>query len=847
MNSPLSVQHAALLYFTDRLTQSLKAIAENTLTLVEAPMGYGKTVAVREYVRSRKARTVWVAVPDASTDAGAGSRTNTRAAQGENAFWRDFCRALGKAFPENADTVESLARVGYPRDAVLAGAACELLLQLDFGPETLLVVDDIHCLSDTEGGGMGALCALLVRHRVEHLHLVLISREGGRESGRESESESGCDSGQETRKGGQAFVAAQDTALIDRQTLALNAEDIRAYYALCGLPITEQGAAALHAATGGWISALYLCLLHCSEDGARVLPDPSVLFKTPASVDTLLEKALFSRLPEAVRHMLLILSPLECFTAEQAVFLLSEKGRQGDEGEPQAPFVVSEALASLVRHNSFITQDEESGVYTLHSLFRHSLQQGFAKLSPERRTAIHSRCADWFLLTQEMIPAMEACAAAQEYERALTVLESDMSRHFVTENPHFFVELFRACPEGALERHMGAAFKYAIAAFAAGDYAAFGAQLAWIGQKCAQRAARHGTDDPAARTWGGELEFLLSLAAYNDIAAMSAHHRRANALLGRPTHLFGPESPWTLGCPSVLFMFHRTSGMLDEELALMDKCLPHYYVLAAMHGAGGELQMRAEALCNRGDFGGAEVTCRKAQAMAWANGQLSVVLCCLFLRLRLALYDQQPEAAAARLKEMREQIRERRNFFLLHTVDLCEGYLHAFTGNQERAPQWLRAGVGGEKRLYTFAGGYYYVVHGRILLLTGAYAAVRSLFAWLLQCGAFAHHALFSVYAHVYTAVANTALGLEKEAEDSLRTALELALPDRLYLPFAEHVDALPQLRALSETQPDEEHGRQIMRLAWAMKGRGSEENRETRAGHAARDFCSDPRSWEKA
>lgn len=776
MPVPPAINTAAL-YFSRRLTGALETIASSPLTLVEAPMGYGKTVAVREYLRNRK-RVIWTSVLSAGPDSG------------EDTFWRDFCRAVAKAFPKNTDVVESLSRLGYPRDAVLADAARELVQQLGFASGTVLVIDDIHLLPETPpGGGMAGLCALLARQDNKKLRQVLISRDTWAAG-----------------KGGRETLALKGRlAVIDREAFALKTEDIQEYYALCGLRITLKDAATLRESTGGWISALYLYLLRYGKDGEPLrFASPEGGLARPVSVDALLEEEIFSLLPESARELLLILSPLDRFTREQAEFLF---GGNGD---------VAAALSGLQRKNSFIAFDAADKTYALHSLFRHYLRERFEAFPLERRQAVYSRLADWFIQRKEAVPAIEACHAAGEYERALDILESDMSRNLVTEKSRFFVELFRACPEEVLDRHMGAAFKYAIAVFAAGDYAAFASQLAWIRGKCAARAAEKGEDDPEAMAWRGELEFLLSLAAYNDIAAMSGHHRKANGLLKRPTKLFGPDSPWTLGCPSVLFMFHKTPGKLDDELALMVDCLPHYYALASMHGAGGEHQMRAEALYNRGDFTGAALTCRFAQAMAWANGQVSVLLCCLFLRLRLALVEDRVDEAVAVVREMREAIRERRNFFLLHTVDLCESHIHAFTGELENVPDWLRFGSGGENRLYTFAGGYYYIAHGRILLRSGEYAAVAGLFAWLLQSKVFASHLMFTVYAYLYLSAAKAGLGRKTEAAESLGAALNLALPDGLYMPFVENAEFLPQLKTLSRKQPYRNGVRRILHLAFS-------------------------------
>ena len=66
---------------------------------------------------------------------------------------------------------------------------------------------------------------------------------------------------------------------------------------------------------------------------------------------------------------------------------------------------------------------------------------------------------------------------------------------------------------------------------------------------------------------------------------MSVHHRRALMLLGGPAHLINPKSTWTFGSPSVLYLFWRESGKLEEELEEMDRCMPVYYELAGGHGS----------------------------------------------------------------------------------------------------------------------------------------------------------------------------------------------------------------------------------------------------------------------
>ncbi|MFT4302495.1 MAG: LuxR C-terminal-related transcriptional regulator [Desulfovibrio sp.] len=753
--SPQKPRTAAL-YFTPRLTGALSSILDVPLTFVEAPMGYGKTVAVREILATIPARAIWVSVHGPSSDA----------------FWRTLCRELASAFPRCAAIAESLLLLGYPYDTARAHEAREIFSGFSFNCKIVLIVDDVHFLDD-DGRGLTTLCDLLAQSDIPNLRLTLISRAA--------------------YTGRQEFLELKSLfRQVGREYFTLAPDDIQHYYAACGVTVDVNEARALHEQTGGWISALYLRLLHQGKGGAF---DPQKGGVPP--LNGLIEKELYAPLSPALKELLFALAPLEQATAAQADFLFNSDS--------------SPLLDELVRKNSFVFLDPASATYTPHSIFRQYILELFARQPKARQKAAHARCGEWFRTRGEAVQAIDAFYAAEDFESALTVLESDMGGNYVTEKARFFVDMFKACPEEILARHLGAAFKYAIAAFSAADFPAFGAQVGWLTQHCAALPQGRAGD-----VWRGELEFLLSLAAFNDIEAMSAHHRRANALLARPTRLFGRDSPWTLGSPSVLFMFYRESGQLAEEIRRMHECLPHYYTLASGHGSGGEYLLEAEAAYNAGNFEQAAVICHKAEAMALRHSQLSNVLCAFFLRMRLALVTGNFTEARRLVNSMRGLIKKSRDYFLLHTVDICQGWLYVALGQTgdrdsdrtgeeatssggseaETVPAWLRSDLGEDSRLYAFARGTYYIVHGKLLLLSGQYTKILGLFGYLLEKDVFGKNLLFAIYAGIYQAAALLAMGKNTEAANTLRQALETALPDGLYMPFAENGDFLAPLLA---------------------------------------------------
>ncbi len=57
------------LYFTKRLLESMTSVLERPLTIVEAPVGYGKTTAVREFLKNKPADIAWVSITSESESA----------------------------------------------------------------------------------------------------------------------------------------------------------------------------------------------------------------------------------------------------------------------------------------------------------------------------------------------------------------------------------------------------------------------------------------------------------------------------------------------------------------------------------------------------------------------------------------------------------------------------------------------------------------------------------------------------------------------------------------------------------------------------------------------------------
>ena len=142
------------IYLNDKLRRQMARISEFPCTLIEAPMGYGKTTAVREYLKGTDAHALWQRIYDDSV----------------TGFWTDFCRLFREV---DARRAESLEQLGFPNDSVTMQEALRLIGEMALPQNTVLVLDDYHMVSATDVSGF---LRLLIVSEIEDLHIILTAR-----------------------------------------------------------------------------------------------------------------------------------------------------------------------------------------------------------------------------------------------------------------------------------------------------------------------------------------------------------------------------------------------------------------------------------------------------------------------------------------------------------------------------------------------------------------------------------------------------------------------------------------------------------------------------------------------
>ncbi|WP_411681937.1 FtsK/SpoIIIE domain-containing protein [Clostridium thailandense] len=201
------------------------------------------------------------------------------------------------------------------------------------------------------------------------------------------------------------------------------------------------------------------------------------------------------------------------------------------------------------------------------------------------------------------------------------------------------------------------------------------------------------------KSQGSRKEKVSKENVNNDINKMAQHHKKACKLMCEPSRVLDTESNWTFGSPSVLYLFYRETGKLEKHVNDMVEALPCYKQLTNEHGNGAEHVMKAEWYFNIGDFENAEIATHKALYKAQLNMEMGIIICIMFLQIRIALIKGEFSHVLQLLQKMREIIKNEREYSFIYTIDMCESYVYSLVKQNDKVPKWIERGDFNSKHL----------------------------------------------------------------------------------------------------------------------------------------------------
>ena len=297
----------------------------------------------------------------------------------------------------------------------------------------------------------------------------------------------------------------------------------------------------------------------------------------------------------------------------------------------------------------------------------------------------------------------------------------------------------------------------------------------------------NGLSEDELRQLKGEYLLFLSFTRYNDIKKVYEGQTAAYKQLGGPSRYKLNEIPFTMGATSILSMFWCEPGRLDETLRDMQCFLPQHIKLTRGQGVGADSALHAEMMLMRGDDIQAEILCHKAMYQARSKKEICTCLCAEQILARLAILRGDVEGFFTALENIKSYAKESSNLYILRMVDISLSVVSVALDTTDMVANWFSDVESISKKVYARAVPYVNILYSHLLVREKRHAELLGLFDDAIGMAKEMNYIFPQIYSFLFKSRVYYARGREREALDNLLEAFALALPDRLYLPFAQH------------------------------------------------------------
>lgn len=417
------------------------------LTLVSAPAGYGKTTLIAEWLnkRNRGGRIK----DEIQSFASAQDRPSSLILHPPRVAWLTldegdndparylayFVAALRGVDESIGDTALSTLQSPQPPSSEIVLTTLINDIAAVAAP-IILALDDYHVIHTLP---IHRQLTFLLDHLPPQIHLVILTREDpllpiARLRAR----------GQvlEIRQDDLRFTADETVDFLER---------------VMGLSLSSDEIAALERRTEGWIAGLQLAAL--SMQGRDDLSGFIQAFTGSSRfvLDYLIEDV-FERQPPDVKDFLLKTSILERLSG-----LLCDTVAEKT--------VSQELLEALEQANLFIVPLDQSRVwYRYHRLFAELLRHRLRASHPNLETELHQRASHWFETEGRTAEAIQHALAAQDWERAGSLIQSINTDFLKRGEVLTVIGWFQSLPEEMLLSNPELCFDYSWSLLLAGQY-----------------------------------------------------------------------------------------------------------------------------------------------------------------------------------------------------------------------------------------------------------------------------------------------------------------------------------------------------------------------------------------
>lgn len=711
-----------VLHFPQKLMESISEIINYPLTIIEAPIGYGKTTALRALLNHDGVKILWLNITNDSL----------------LGFWNSFCRKIGEVDP--ACSME-LYCLGFPHDEITLQRVVLLLEQLAFFNRIIFIIDDFYLIQDDE---MNYFLEYVVKNEIPNFNIVLITRYVE------------LDNIYELRLKGYLLYISKDS-------FQFSIKDIQLYYKRCGVQINEKDAATIYHLTEGWVSAIYLMFSHYAQDKEIINTDDICSF---------VEKAIYKPFSEEIQDFLLSVSILDSFTLDQAKCLCQNENAE-------------DLLYEIIRKNALVSFHKKNQTFQIHNIFKKLLNNYFQSKHENYKIQIYSRIATWYYRNENYLLAMEYYYLAKDFPMLLTALKQDKGKSIHIQQRESLIKYYKECPREIIVQHPQAYIIFAYCFFTLNEFKL----IRMICEEFSFSLNNYNIEQEEMNQLRGEFEILLLMVNNRNMKNSYQSVESAFDLLKCPIKYINTKRNATFGCPSVLFLYYKKSGKLRDSFIKNRGSFTSYFNLTNGHGMGADTVFEAELYFLQGDFDNAEIAIQKSIYEATKYNQIEIKICGLFLQTRIAMIRGNMNNFQRQYHYLQLEMNNQERADIIPMLEICQSFVMINLKSNQDTPNWIADGDFSASKLLLPSLAFFHIVYGKFLLVNREFLKLLGSADYFIDTTFNYSYLLGQIYIYIYIAAANKQVHRFHDSILNLKLALNIAMPDEIYIPFVENCE----------------------------------------------------------
>lgn len=727
-------------YFSENLKKQLAQISYYPLTIIKAPSGFGKTTAIREYLNE-------------NLSYGAHEYWYTCLGESSSVTWSCICELISNI---NVKVADDLRNLKMPTKDTL-NYMLSYIKKLQCNNETFIVVDNyqlINCDISHE------LIQVFSSHTNANLHMIFITQEFDSKL--------------------QPLINSENIHRIESVNFIFDRKGIVNLFHIRGYHLTEEEVDKIYISTEGWIAAIRLQMLSFIRTGSLT---------SPFDIELLVENTIWNNFDIEEQEFLLSVSVLASFTTHQAAIVTSQE-------------ILSSKIQKLLKSNDyFIKYFPDKGIYSIHSILLDYLKKRFNHgKSLKNQNEIYRKAGFAMTVSGQYSKAAEFYYKVKDFDAILSLpfrfeyLEQENGKNQYS----FYKKIINECPDKILCKHPFTMIVFGYMTLMNG-YDTEYKKLYELLKSVTQNEIAYNKDQ-FQRIYG-EFQLLKSIGEFNDIAKMQEAHVRSLELLASPSEIVNTNMPSFFGGVSILNMLWRESGKLDDVIRYMKEGNLLYHKLTRGHRAGTCYAMMAETNLMRGNDKEAEIYCHRALYEAQNYNNIDIRLCSELLLVRISILRGDVKGYFDAMEKFKTFQNENSSIYVSRMVEYCMSIISLLLNFKDFVAPWFYTMEDIKNTVYAPVVPHAQLIHLLLLIQEKRYYEFYGICQHEIELAnnttEKVNYVMPQVYRLIFLAVVKRNNGDTLEAQKYLKEALSIALPDHVYLPFAQQecmVDFLDEI-----------------------------------------------------